>query len=216
VLDALSEDNGTLMYNGSRIRTISSIDLDGQYNGFDSYRINFTDGTQEYFNVMNSSRGGITSVLFQTNEEPGIDRCSVKFENGSVSNFLVSGLDLSVAFANNNDPYVHQDRRFGDTRVYFKLAGDGSNTENYRHFIDFSDSDHDTAKLDYIDMMLGTGFETVCLFERARRNYEAGYWNAEHLRQAVTHDWINEADYKTLTGDVYMPDDEEDETNDQD
>ena len=71
-----------------------------------------------------------------------------------------------------------------------------------------------THSQEQIDMMLGTSFETQLLFERVQRNYNAGFWTIEHLRQAVEHNWINETDYENLTGEPYAPD-EEDNTDDQ-
>ena len=81
--------------------------------------------------------------------------------------------------------------------------------------IDISDSDRDTAKLDYLDMVLGAGFETENLYERVYRNYNAGLWTNYHVRKAVEHGWINETDYENLTGEPYATDEEEN-TDDQD
>ena len=85
----------------------------------------------------------------------------------------------------------------------------------YSQFIDISDSDRDTAKLDYLDMVLGAGFETENLYERVYRNYNAGLWTNYHVRKAVEHGWINETDYENLTGEPYATDEEEN-TDDQD
>ena len=215
VLDALSEDNGALVYNGTHIRTISSIDLNGQYNGFDSYRINFTDGTQEYFNVLHPSANPISSIMFYDGGQSCPEGCEVHYGNGEKKYADVSGLDLSVAFGKYSDMELHPARSFGDQRIYLKIGSACPTEGGYSQFIDISDSDRDTAKLDYIDMVLGTGFETENLYERVYRNYNAGLWTNYHVRKAVEHGWINETDYENLTGEPYATDEEEN-TDDQD
>ena len=226
VLDALSEDNGTLMYNGSRIRTISSIDLDGQYNGFDSYRINFTDGTQEYFNIICPKGIDVSSMHFNFSQPASGDTVTVYYNNGTEQQFPLYGFNFNLAFqGEDSGSMLHHGRQFGDHYAYFKFGNWAEYGEWYPLCVDISDLDRNTAKLDYIDMMMGTGFETEGLYDRAQRNYTAGYWNADHLRQAVAHGWITAGDFKNMTGMTYDdqgdepyddPDDEPDDNWDDD
>ncbi|MBQ7541439.1 MAG: XkdX family protein [Clostridia bacterium] len=210
VLDALSEDNGTLMYNGSRIRTISSIDLDGQYNGFDSYRINFTDGTQEYFNILHTKNTDVSTMHFNFSRPADEDRMTVYFNNGDYAQIPFSGFDFNLAFqGEDSGGMLHQGRQFGDRYAYFKFGSWADYGEFYPLCVNISDLDRNTAKLDYIDMMMGTGFETEGLYDRAQRNYTAGYWNADHLRQAVAHGWIGTDDFQNMTGMPYDDSDDE-------
>ena len=216
VLDNLYEDGGALVYNGARMRILQSVQFSGRYDNYDEYILYFADGSADSMIIRHGpNSSAISGINFYASGMPYIEGCSVCFEDGTEKYVPLSGLDLSVAFTNFREPILHQTRQFGDTRMYLKLGGSNPTEGGYSQYVDLSESDRDTAKLDYIDMMLGTGFETQLLYERVQRNYNAGFWTIEHLRQAVEHGWINETDYENLTGEPYAPN-EEDDTNDQD
>lgn len=211
VLDRLYDDGGFLTYNGYRFRTVTSINFETRYDGFDSYIIRYSDGTEESFCIQHAPNR-IESMTFYDSGQSCPNLCEVKYAGGTTQTANVSGLDLSVAFANFHDPMLHPARVFGDNRVYLKIGGLSPTEGGYSQYIDLAECDRDTAKLDYVDMMLGLGFETECLFERVRRNYSAAYWTLNHVRQAVAHGWITPEEFKSLTGGMTY---EEDDTNDQ-
>ena len=216
VLDRLTDNSGSLTYNGNRIRTVSSISFASRNNEYDTYTINYSDGTQETFRIQHPAANNIEAVTFFNNGKPRPDGCLAHYTNGEMKNIHISGMDVSIAFANFNDnPDLHSTRLFGDNRVYLKLGGSSPTEGGYSQYIDLAECDRNTAKLDYIDMMFGLGFETEGLYDRAQRNYNAGYWTDNHLRQAVEHGWIGTDDFLNMTGEPYATD-EEDDTNDQD
>ena len=212
LLDNLYDEGGALAYNGQRMRTLQSIRFNCRYDGYDEYILFFADGSADSLHVLHTPVGNgnaVTGISFYTSGAPYIDGCAFQFEDGSERFVSLSGLDMHVAFANvNEDPEVHEWRQFGDTRVYLKIGGSNPTISGYSQFIDLGEGDRNTAKLDYIDMMMGTGFETERLYSRAERNYHAGFWTEEHLRQAVTHGWIDDYDFFKITGLDYEPDDE--------
>ena len=138
---------------------------------------------------------------------------TVYFNNGDYAQIPFSGFDFNLAFqGEDSGGMLHQGRQFGDRYAYFKFGSWADYGEFYPLCVNISDLDRNTAKLDYIDMMMGTGFETEGLYDRAQRNYTAGYWNADHLRQAVAHGWIGTDDFQNMTGMPYDdPDDDPDD-----
>ena len=215
VLDNLYESDGVLHYNGHRMRILQSVQFSGRYDNYDEYILYFADGSTDSMIIQHGpNSSAITGINFYASGMPYIDGCGVQYADGSEKHVSLTGLDLSVAFTNFREPMLHQTRQFGDTRMYLKLGGSNPTEGGYSQYVDLHDGDRDTAKLDYLDMMLGTGFETQLLYERVQRNYNAGFWTIEHLRKAVEHNWINETDYENLTGEPYALD-EEDNTDDQ-
>ena len=211
VLDNLYESGGVLHYNGHQMRILQSIQFNCRYSDYDEYVLCFADGSTDTM-IIRHGPNSISGINFYASGMPYIEGCSVQYADGSEKHVSVSGLDMSIAFGDNKEPMLHSTRQFGDQRIFFKVGGSNPTEGGYSQYIDICDSDRDTAKLDYIDMMLGTGFETQLLYERVQRNYNAGFWTIEHLRQAVAHGWISDGDFLNMTGLVY----EEETTNDSD
>ena len=204
LLDNLREESGTLVYNGHRMRDISSITFDCRYEGYDSYRIDYTDGTVGYFNIPWQKSHDVSQMNFNFSQPASWDTVTAYYSDGTEKQFPLYGFDFNLAFqGEDSGGMLHQGRTFGDRYAYFKFGNFMEYGEWYPLCVDISDLDRNTAKLDYIDMMTGAGFETEGLYDRAQRNYTAGYWNADHLRQAVAHGWITASDFKNMTGMTY-------------
>lgn len=47
-------------------------------------------------------------------------------------------------------------------------------------------------------------------FEKVKNYYDNGLWNLKMVKNAVVREWITAEEFEEITGEVYVPDEDED------